>query len=271
VSRYIQLLLVPAVLLAPSVPALAQDDDAVLQAAQPDFTLLALPTTLRLPQFKGAFRVTHRFARPLGEGDFGDLAADFFGLDRGAIVGLEYRFGIVRNGQVGVHRSANGKTVEFFGQYALARQDRTLPVDLTAWASIDATNNFKDSYSPALGAVLARQFADTAAVYVLPIWVNNSNPQPGAIVDDNSTFQVGIGGRVRVRPTVYLVGEIAPRAAGFKPGVMHAAFGVEKRAGGHMFQLTFSNSWATTMGQIARGGPGDDNWFLGFNLSRKFY
>jgi len=67
------------------------------------------------------------------------------------------------------------------------------------------------------------------------------------------------------------VGEIAPRAAGFKPGVMHAAFGVEKRAGGHMFQLTVANSWATTMGQIARGGPGDDNWFLGFNLSRKFF
>ncbi len=269
--RYTRLLLVPVFVLAPALPSLAQDDDAVLQPSQPDFTLLALPTTLRLPQFKGAFRVTHRFARPLGEGDFGDLAADLFGLDGGAIVGLEYRFGIVPNGQVGVHRSADGKTVEFFGNYAVARQGRTLPMDLTAWASIDGTNNFRDSYSPALGVILGRQLADTAAVYVQPMWVNNSNPRPGSLVDDNDTFQVGVGGRLRVRPTVYLVGEIAPRAAGFKPGVMHAAFGVEKRAGGHMFQLTVANSWATTMGQIARGGPGDDNWFLGFNLSRKFF
>ena len=48
-----------------SSSAFAQDDDTVLQPAQPDFTLAALPTSLRLPQFKSAFRVTHRFTRPL--------------------------------------------------------------------------------------------------------------------------------------------------------------------------------------------------------------
>jgi hypothetical protein len=44
-----------------------------------------------------------------------------------------------------------------------------------------------------------------------------------------------------------------------------------KRAGGHVFQLNVSDSFATTMGQIARGGPAGDNWHLGFNISRKFY
>jgi hypothetical protein len=38
-----------------------------------------------------------------------------------------------------------------------------------------------------------------------------------------------------------------------------------------MIQLNVSDSFATTMGQIARGGPANRNWFLGFNLSRKFY
>src|SRR2546426_3166701 len=60
------------------------DPDRDLHLAQPDFTLITLPTTLRLPRFKSAFRVTHRFTRPLGSGDFGDLAADLFGLDSGA-------------------------------------------------------------------------------------------------------------------------------------------------------------------------------------------
>jgi len=73
-----------------------------------------------------------------------------------------------------------------------------------------------------------------------------------------------------VRPTVYLVGEIVPRT-GFTPGVNHATFGVEKRAGGHMFQMNFSNGFATTMGQIARGGFSSDDWYLGFNISRKFF
>ena len=54
--------------------AVAQDeDDAVLKPAEPDFTLVSLPTSLRLPKFKSAFRVTHRFGRPLGDGDFADL------------------------------------------------------------------------------------------------------------------------------------------------------------------------------------------------------
>jgi len=74
-----------------------------------------------------------------------------------------------------------------------------------------------------------------------------------------------------VRPTVYLVGEIIPRVTGDDPGVNQASFGIEKRAGGHMFQLNFSNGLGTTMGQIARGGASNDDWFLGFNISRKFF
>jgi hypothetical protein len=50
-----------------AVPRLAraQEDDAeALKLAEPDFTLIALPSSLRVPKFKGAFRVTHRFTRP---------------------------------------------------------------------------------------------------------------------------------------------------------------------------------------------------------------
>ena len=90
-----------------------QDDpDMDLSVAQPDFTLAAMPTTLRLPRFKSSFRVTHRFGRPLGAGDFGDLAGDLFGLDSGAQIGLEYRFGVMRGLQAGIRRTSD-KTIEF--------------------------------------------------------------------------------------------------------------------------------------------------------------
>ena len=253
-----------------AAPARAQSSDpSALRLAEPDFTLIALPTSLRLPKFRSAFRVTHRFTRPLGEGDFGDLAGDLFGIDSGAQIGLEYRFGIVPNGQIGLHRTSN-KTIEFFGQYDLIRQGTRLPIDVSAFASIDGTNNFKDSYSPAVGAILSRTIADIAALYVEPIWVNNSNQLPKDVVDDNNTFMVGLGARIRLTPTVYLVGEAAPRT-GFKPGVTQGSFGIEKRVGGHVFQLNFSNAFGTTMAQIARGGPVENDWFLGFNISRKFY
>ena len=80
--------------LAPA--AAAQDDDAVLKPAEPDFAIAALPTGLRLPKYKSAFRFTHRFLRPLNEGDFTDLLEDFFGLDNGAQIGLDTASGSSR-------------------------------------------------------------------------------------------------------------------------------------------------------------------------------
>ena len=250
-------------------PAPADDPDKDPNQSQPDFTLIGLPTTLRVPRYSSAFRVTHRFLRPLGSGDFSDLLSDFFGLDSGAQIGLEYRFGLMRGLQAGIHRTSD-KTIEFFSQYSVLQQKNDHAVGLDVYASIDGTNNFQDSYSPAIGAIVSRELSKYGAVYVEPIWVNNSNPDPSEIVDHNDTFIFGLGARLRIRPTVYVVGEFLPRT-GYKPGVNHGSFAIEKRAGGHVFQLNFSNGFGTTMGQLARGGTNSDDWYLGFNISRKFF
>ena len=247
-----------------------QFDDEALSPAEPDFTLIGLPTALRVPTHKSAFRVTHRFLRPLGSGDFGDLLADGLGLDNGAQIGLEYRYGIVPNGQIGFHRTSD-RTMEFFAEYGLFRQGQRLPLEIAIIASTEGGNNFKDAKSPMLGAVLSRRVGKHAAFYVEPIWVNNTNPLPKEIVDHNDTFMIGLGTRLRVRPTVYVVVEAAPRVAGYKPGITHGGFAIEKHAGGHQFQLNFSDSFGTTMGQIARGGPEPRDWYMGFNISRKFF
>lgn len=253
-------------------PAPAQDDpDRDINRAQPDFTLVALPTTLRMPRYKSSFRVTHRFGRPLGQGDFGDLLSDLFGLDSGAVIGLEYRFGLFRGAQVGIHRTSSTKTIQFMGQYDLKRQSDTFPIGLDALAAIEGVDNFQESYSPTLGVLLSREIGDHGALYVEPMWVNNSNPQPEELIDDNDTFVIGLGARLRFRPTVYAVVEASPRVGGFDPGVTLVSFGIEKRSGGHLFQLNFSNGLATTFAQIARGGFEGNDWHIGFNISRKFY
>ncbi len=269
----IRFLAAATLVLFAAAPALAQDDsdDAVFRPAEPDFTLIALPTGLPLPKYKSAFRVTHRFTRPLGSGDFGDFVEDGFGIDSGAQIGLEYRFGIVPHGQIGFYRTSN-RTIELFAQYDVLPQGHTFPVDVSAFASIDGTNNFRGngSKTPAIGAIVSRRIGEHAAVYAEPLWVNNSNPLPKEVVDHNNTFMVGLGARVRVRPSVYVVGEVTPRS-GFKPGENQMAFAVEKHVGGHMFQLNFSNSFGSTIGQIAIGGPASKDWFMGFNITRKFF
>jgi len=277
VMPFVRYTLLAIALTALTVPAaLAQtpttdeeDPDLEVNLAQPDFTLQDLPTNLRLPKGKFAFRVTHRFARPLGEGDFSDLLADFFGFDTGAQIGLELRYGLWRGAQVGINRTSD-RTIQLFSQYELITQSR-FPVGVSAWGSVDGTNNFSDSYSPALGAVISRELGQHGALYAQPVWVNNSNPEPTELVDDNDTFMLGLGTRLRLLRTVYVTAEFAPRLAGYAPGDALMSFGVEKRVGGHAFSLNFSNGFATTMAPIARGGTSNDDWYIGFNIARKFY
>jgi hypothetical protein len=269
----------PAAGAGPSAPAAAApgtaaqliDEDERLDTAQPDFTLIGLPTTLRLPSHKSAFRVTHRFTRPLGEGDFGDLLDDFFGFDNSALIGLELRFGLAPGLQAGIHRTSGGKTIQFFGQYSLLTQGEDAPVGLDALVSVEGGDNFRTGYAPSVGAVVSRKVGSQAAFYLEPVWTGNTDPLPDASSDQDNTLIVGVGGRVRIRPTVYLVGEVAPRVWGFDPGVSHGSFAIEKRVGGHAFQINVSNSFGTTMAQIARGGFDDSDWYIGFNISRKFY
>lgn len=255
-------------------PASAQapqyDPDTDVSFTQPDFSLVALPTTLRVPRNRAAFRVTHRFTRPLGSGDFGNLLEDFFGLDTGAQIGLEVRYGLRRGTQVGIHRTSD-RTIEFFAQHEVKAQSESFPFTISALGLAEGTNNYRDSYSPALGAVLSRTVGERAALYLEPIWVNNSNNLPSELVDHNDTVLLGLGARLRVRPTVYISVEGVPRVAGYDPQKTQIGVGIEKRLGGHLFQLNFSNGFGTTFGQMARGGSSNDNWYLGFNISRKFY
>jgi len=244
----------------------ADDPDLDVNKAQPDFALSALPTTLRLPKHKMAFRLTHRFNAPLNDSGFGNM----FGMDDGALIGLEFRYGLFSGEQVGFYRTSD-RTIEFFTQYDVRQQGKGLPFGLAAYASIEGTNNFQDSYSPAIGAIISREIGTRAALYAQPIWVNNTNPEPSDIVDANSTAIFGFGARIRVLQATYVTFEVAPRMSGYGPNTTHAAFGIEKRAGGHLFQLTFANNPGTTIANIARGGPSGNNWYLGFNLVRKFY
>ena len=249
-------------------PVVDDDPDRDINVSQPDFTVVTLPTTLRVPKFRSAFRLTHRFHRSLGQGGFGDLADSFFGIDNGASVGLEYRFGLMRGLQVGITRTSD-RTINLFSQYNVWQQSADKVVGLNVLVSVDGTNNFSDKYSPVLGLVVSRELGSHGSVYFDPMWVHDANlfPSDG---DDTDTFVAGIGLRLRVRPTLYAVGEIMPRA-GYKPGVNQMAFAIEKRVGGHSFQINVQNGFQITPGQVTRGGTSNDDWYIGFNITRKFF
>jgi hypothetical protein len=142
-----------------------------------------------------------------------------------------------------------------------------------------------------VGAIFSRAVGDRAALYLQPSYIIHANTYstagclehlehghdiPGCVDAttvgiESNTLLVGISSRVPITSNVYVLGSWTPRANGFRPGVSMKTFGIEKRLGGHTFQLNVSNSLATTMAQMARGATNDSDWFLGFNISRKFY
>jgi hypothetical protein len=245
----------------------AEDDDAALVPAEPDFRVLNLPSTLRLPVRGSNFQLTHRFNGNLRQGSFDENASSLFGLDQGAVVGFEYRFGVAPHLQAAVYRTGFDKTFQFYGNYDAVRQGDSIPVSLSAVVSVEGADNFQERYSPAVGVAVSRMVADRLAVYATPVWVHNT---AAGLNIDRDTFFVGIGGRLRVSSTVYLVGEVVPRAGGYSPDKPAFGFAIEKRAGGHLFQLNFNNGQGTTFAQLARGGLAD-SLYLGFNLARKFF
>jgi hypothetical protein len=269
---------------AAAVPSqAAAEDESQLVLAEPDFAVVNLPTTLRLPKWGSNFRLTHRFLDNLRTGTFLDHLDDVFGLDNGAIIALEFRIAPIRHVQVVFFRNNVDKTIQFTGQYDFIRQGGKMPVSVSPIVAVEGTRNFRAGHdedsdehdhgdnggqrSPSVGAIFSRTFGTRIALYATPMWVHNTRPAGG---EQQDTAYIGLAGRARIRSKVYLVGELSPRFFGYAPGTMEYGFGIERRAGGHMFQLTFTNAVAGTYGQLARGGfPG--TLYLGFQLSRKFF
>jgi hypothetical protein len=265
-------------------PVVAQTADPAPAPPPPretDLNVINVPTTFSLRRHQSYFRLTHRFARDLRRGDFGSLAEDLFSLDNGAIIGLEYRFGLTSTLQAGVHRSMLSKTIQFFGKYDAWHQGDALPVSISLLGSIEGLNNLEDDHQPGVAAVFSRVMNGAVALYVSPAFVarsrtadflDNDNEIPGLAGDtDEHTVFVGLGGRFRLRPTVSVTAEYSPRIGGYDPGRGTWGVAIEKRtgSGGHTLQVNFTNSFGTTLGQLARGGS-DHDIYLGFNVTRKF-
>jgi hypothetical protein len=256
-----------------------------------ELNLISLSTTQSIKRHHGYFRLNHRFARDLRLGDFGELASDLFALDNGAVLGLEYRFGITTSIQAGIHRSTLNKDLQLFSRWDAVRQGDSFPIAVSALVSTEGLDNLQEARQPALAAVLSRTWGQRLAIYASPTFVNGTyhaalfaagapghehdhgggGAGPHAVEDeiDNRTFFIGLGTRARLRPSVFAVAEYSPRMAGYAPGDPMWGVGIEKLTHGHTLALTLTNSYATTPGQIARGGT-PEALYLGFNITRKF-
>lgn len=253
---------------APGFAQGSEDDDAKLRPAEPDYTVVNLPTTLPLPLHGSNFHLTHRFGENLRNDSFSTQASNLWGIDQGATIQFEYRFGIIKHVEAIAARTNFSKTIQLGGKIDAMHQDASHPFGVSGLISVEGADNFQEAYKPALGASFSRSFMDKAAFYAVPVWVHNT--AGGVTPTTQNTFFIGVGGRVALQPTTYFIAEVTPRVGGYAPGDAEFAFGIEKRIGGHVFSLVFANTFGTSYGQLAAGGF-PHSLYMGFNLARKFF
>src|SRR5687768_2816961 len=149
-ARRLLLSVVVAAPLCAATPAHAQTPNpsapvppAVPPRSETEQNLVNLPTTQPIHRFGHHFRITHRFARDLRRGGLKGLAEDLFGLDNGAVIGLDYRFAPMTNVQLGIYRSMLARTIQVSGRADAWQQSEQLPVALSLLASVEGTENMR--------------------------------------------------------------------------------------------------------------------------------
>ena len=226
-----------------------------------------------MPHYKMGFRVTHRFTRALGRRRLQRSGEQLLRLRLGsADRSASSATGCCPGTQIAVHRTSD-RSIQILRPAERSCKERAdgHPLSLDVIATLEGANNMRDAKSSAIGVLLSKKIAKVAALYVEPLFVVNSNPSDLAADPDNNTAMIGLGARCRIRPAVYLVGEVTPRVGGYQTGRGPGQLRHRGASGRPHLQINISNGSGTTLGQLTRSGVSGDSWFIGFNISRKFF
>lgn len=235
------------------------------------------------------FIISHRFGR------IGGGYKEFFGLDASNIrIGVEY--GIIDNLSVGLGRSSFEKTFDGYLKWRIIRQQKgrwNIPITITAFTSMaiksndwadPARHNFISSrFFYTYQLIISRKFGDWVSLELLPTLVHRN--LVATVKDKNDVFALGAGISVRASRRVRFNAEyyyVFPKqiVSSYNNEKVrnNLSIGVDIETGGHVFQISLSNSQGMIEKNFVTETTG--NWFpkkfkdfgvqLGFNITRGF-
>jgi Membrane bound beta barrel domain (DUF5777) len=223
-------------------------------------------------------RILHRFA-PVNLG-----IKELFGLDQ-ASMRMGFDYGLGKDLTIGVGRSTLRKELDGFIKYRPIHQAKgpgASPVSLVLVAGMtiiteentdpakEVTFNSRLAYF--YQAIVGRKFSQVFTLQLSPTLVHRNEVLSN---DDNDTYALGIGGRIKLSKRVAFVVDYfyvfngLPKEENYNP----LSIGFDIETGGHVFQLHFSN--ASGMNERAFITETYNDWgkgeiSFGFNLSRVF-
>ncbi|MBL4587083.1 MAG: hypothetical protein JKX84_08530 [Flavobacteriales bacterium] len=246
-------------------------------------------------------RITHRFGNIYSTRNDNDGPDSFFGLDNIADVRLAVEYGITDELMIGLGRSSRSNLIDGFAKYRFYQQttDNKRPFSLALFTNIgiraqkegafysgvkpelvaeySSTKTFFHKISYTAQLIIARKFSPGLSIELLPTYIHRNfvnNPN-----DENSTFALGVGGRVKVSKRVAIIADFFYVFSPFRynnttnPFYMPISIGVEIETGGHVFHLEFTNAQGVVSNNFLVDSP--HSWEfaefkLGFNISRVF-
>lgn len=244
------------------------------------------------------FRVDHRFGDIAGKGGG---ASQFFGLDHASDIRIGFDYGISDNLNIGIARAKGASeltqlfetnvkykfleqtndnkmpiSVAFFGSATTSAMDKS--DDPTAASSF---TKFGDRLTYVSQLIIARKFSSAFSLVVVPSYIHQNYTAFG---DQNTTFALAVGGRLKFTKRMALVADyVAPFRNKEKKDYIEnisgnkfynaLGVGLEIETGGHVFHLNFTNANAVQESQYitettSSWTKGQFRW--GFSIARRF-
>lgn len=237
------------------------------------------------------FRVAHRF---------GDIAGvnggweTFYGVEEAADIRIGFEYGITDRLMVGVGRTKGAgdanRLIEAFLKYRVLRQEAgKMPVSVTVLGNVVASTmqatsdstavssfpEFQHRFSYLLQAIVARKFGDRLSLAIQPTYLHRNFV---TFDDENSSFHVGVGGKVFVKDGFSLLADYFLPVAGAQVDdpdyAAPLSLGIEyETGGGHIFIVSLSNNQGILENDFlpyTESRWEDGGFRVGFRIIRKF-
>lgn len=248
-----------------------------VSAAFKSTRLINLHNTERLAKGALEYRICHRF------GTLNSGAYQLWGLDQAEIrMGFEY--GLSDFVHLGVGRSSYQKTYDAFTKVSILRQSNLMPISVLYMGSVAI--NTLEGFSPDINGrlsyvnqlIIGSKLNSRISLVFVPTLVHR-NLVPAAQSDQVTTAALGFGGRFKITKRLTFNAEYILRVPPQKESPAFDNYkdafsmGIDIETGGHVFQLTLSNSRgmfdkAYLTETTGSWGAGDIHF--GFNLIRNF-
>lgn len=233
--------------------------------------LVNLPTTHSLGKGQFQFRISHRFFPAVKDG-----YDEFFGLDGPAAMLLGLGYGITDNFSVMLSRSNRFKDVELAFKWIFVHQGGPSGFPFSAALNLGGSTITQDQLGKInkskanIQLLISRQISSRFSLLLVPSFSSNANHWAES---PEGTFSLGTGMRYMVLDDLSVIVEWIPVLAGYKANSSGWGMGIEKKIGGHVFQVFFLNTIGITSSQYLPGGDyrlKDTEFRIGFNIFRLF-